>query len=228
MNKSKRNSSGRPTASPLNGSGADASDYNFWRSQHRASEDDDAQQKSLEKVWQEAVFNRLGEEMGRRLDDLVWPEVPERWKSSAAVFFGRLIPVISAGKKVKNGLASIRQSYRKHEQDRFFEAIENLEHPYPSASEVHRAAIKLRFTKMAMKEMYVDAVDRASSVGKGDDAAVIHRELQRVFINQLACELRFDEEELLLAEDQQAFNYAMLRLAQIVHYSNRTLSEVRI
>ena len=42
-----------------------SSDLDFWRSQHRAQDEADGTPKSLQRVWEEGVFNRLGEEMGQ-------------------------------------------------------------------------------------------------------------------------------------------------------------------
>ena len=77
------------------GSDASSSDYQYWRSQHRPSDDGGVPREKIE-VFYEAVCNRFGEEMGQRLDRLIWPEVPSKAKRVAGVVGGRLLPLFMA------------------------------------------------------------------------------------------------------------------------------------
>ncbi len=77
------------------GSDASSSDYQYWRSQHRPSDDGGVPREKIE-VFYEAVCNRFGEEMGQRLDRLIWPEVSSKAKRVAGVVGGRLLPLFMA------------------------------------------------------------------------------------------------------------------------------------
>jgi len=77
------------------GSDASSSDYQYWRSQHRPSDDGGVPREKID-VFYEAVCNRFGEEMGQRLDRLIWPEVPSKAKRVAGVVGGRLLPLFMA------------------------------------------------------------------------------------------------------------------------------------
>jgi hypothetical protein len=77
------------------GSDASSSDYQYWRSQHRPSDDGGVPREKID-VFYEAVCNRFGEEMGQRLDRLVWPEVPSKAKRVAGVVGGRLLSLFMA------------------------------------------------------------------------------------------------------------------------------------
>ena len=77
------------------GSDASSSDYRFWRSQHRPTDDGGMPREKID-VFYEAVCNRFGEELGQRLDRLIWPEVPSKAKRVAGVVGGRLLPLFMA------------------------------------------------------------------------------------------------------------------------------------
>lgn len=76
-------------------SDATSSDYQYWRSQHRPGDDEGVPRAKLD-VFYDAVCNRFGEEMGQRLDRLIWPEVPSKVKRVAGVVGGRLLPLFMA------------------------------------------------------------------------------------------------------------------------------------
>ena len=79
------------------------SDYKFWRSQLRPGDSGGAEeQSSTDRIWG-AICNRFGEELGHRLDGLVWPMVPEVLKSLTGVVGGRLWPLIVSGGPLLRG-----------------------------------------------------------------------------------------------------------------------------
>ena len=66
----------------------------FVRSQHKAnSAGEEADRSARDKVL-DAVYNRFGEELGFRLDGLVWPEVPEIMKRLTGIVGGRVLPMV--------------------------------------------------------------------------------------------------------------------------------------
>lgn len=80
------------------------SDYKFWRSQLRPGGSGGAdEQSSTDRIWG-AICNRFGEELGHRLDGLVWPMVPEVMKRLTGVVGGRLWPLIVSGGPLLRGI----------------------------------------------------------------------------------------------------------------------------
>ncbi len=75
------------------------STYRFWRSQHRPM-DDAGEKRSPQEIISEATCNRFGEEMGQRLEGLVWPEVPEFWKNLAGKLGGRVAPLYLLAQRI--------------------------------------------------------------------------------------------------------------------------------
>lgn len=49
-----------------------------------------------------AVCNRFGEELGHRLDVLIWPMVPESMKRLTGIFGGRVLPLIEIFSKLRS------------------------------------------------------------------------------------------------------------------------------
>ena len=83
------------------------SDYKFWRSQLRPGGSGSAEeQSSTDRVWG-AICNRFGEELGHRLDGLVWPMVPEVMKRLTGVVGGRLWPLIVSGGPLLRGFSQL-------------------------------------------------------------------------------------------------------------------------
>ena len=80
------------------------SDTNFWRSQHtvqRAVGSSEIPQDKRDIVLN-AVCNRFGEELGHRLDVLIWPMIPESMKRLTGVFGGRVLPLIEIFNKLRS------------------------------------------------------------------------------------------------------------------------------
>lgn len=67
------------------------STYRFWRSQHRPI-DDASETRAPREIITEATCNRFGEELGQRLENLVWPQVPDVWKDLFGKVGGRIAP----------------------------------------------------------------------------------------------------------------------------------------
>ena len=65
----------------------------FVRSQHKSSSPGEDDRAARDKVL-DAVYNRFGEELGFRLDGLVWPEVPEIMKRLTGIVGGRVLPLV--------------------------------------------------------------------------------------------------------------------------------------
>jgi hypothetical protein len=65
----------------------------FVRSQHKPNEFGEDDRSARDKVL-DAVYNRFGEELGFRLDGLVWPEVPELMKRLTGIVGGRVLPLV--------------------------------------------------------------------------------------------------------------------------------------
>jgi hypothetical protein len=136
-----------------------SSDVDFWRSQHRAQDEADGTPKSLQRVWEEGVFNRLGEEMGQRMDELIWPMIPERVKNTVAVSAGTIAPFWLAYQK-------LTERYKQHKNTRFTRDLEE----HWLASTVESAALALWFDETAMKEIRIDAEHETEFIGDGPDA----------------------------------------------------------
>ena len=68
------------------------STYRFWRSQHRPM-DDTSETRGPREIVTEATCNRFGEELGQRLESLVWPQVPDVWKDLFGKVGGRVAPL---------------------------------------------------------------------------------------------------------------------------------------
>ena len=156
-----------------------SSDLDFWRSQHRAQDDADGTPKSLTRVWEEGVFNRLGEEMGQRMDELIWPMIPGGVKTTVAVSAGKFAPFWLAYRKFKD-------RYDQHETTRFTRELEE----HWLASTVESAALGLWLDEMAMKEIRIDAEHETEFIGDDPDAKT--RALRIVFIRQLSEQLGLD------------------------------------
>jgi hypothetical protein len=156
-----------------------SSDLDFWRSQHRAQDEADGTPKSLQRVWEEGVFNRLGEEMGQRMDELIWPMIPERVKNTVAVSTGTIAPFWLAYQK-------LTERYKQHKNTRFTRDLEE----HWLASTVESAALALWFDEMAMKKIRIDAEHETEFIGDDPDAKT--RALRIVFIRQLSERLGLD------------------------------------
>ncbi len=72
---------------------ASMSSYKYWRSRYKGSGDGAEQPRSAEKIVADAACNRLGEEIGQRLDRLIWPMIPNGLKHLTAVAGGRVMPL---------------------------------------------------------------------------------------------------------------------------------------
>ena len=156
-----------------------SSDLNFWRSQHRAQEGDDETPKSLQRVWEEGVFNRLGEEMGQRMDDLIWPMIPRRVKSTLAASAGRFAPFWIAYQK-------LAERYKQTKNTRFTRELEE----HWLANTVESAALGLWFDEMAMKEIRMDAEHELEFLGDAPDTK--SQALRIVFVRELSQRLGLD------------------------------------
>ena len=162
-----------------NKSKTNSSDLNFWRSQHRAQDGADGTDKSLQRVWEEGVFNRLGEEMGQRMDELIWPMIPGGVKTTVAASAGKLAPIWIAYQKLKD-------QYNEQKNNRFARQLEE----HWLASTVESAALGLWLDEMAMKEIRIDAEHETEF--SGDDADAKSKALRIVFIRQLSQQLGLD------------------------------------
>jgi hypothetical protein len=86
---------------------ASTSDYRYWRSQRRPTgESDEARDKRG--IFYDAVCNRFGEELGQRLDRLIWPQIPPRVKRLAGTFGGRVLPLFLAADGARKAVTSLR------------------------------------------------------------------------------------------------------------------------
>jgi hypothetical protein len=104
-------------------SGADISDYKFWRSQHRPLGDGEAEEQPPKvDTFEDAVFNRLGEETGQSLHGLFWPQVPQAWKNVAGVVGGRLLPMLSAYRQYRKATAEIFE--KKSVSEKLYEQVD--------------------------------------------------------------------------------------------------------
>jgi hypothetical protein len=156
-----------------------SSDLNFWRSQHRAQEGGEESSKSLQRVWEEGVFNRLGEEMGQRMDDLIWPMIPGRVKNTVAASAGKLAPFWMAYQKLTD-------QYKQHKQSRCTRELEE----HWLANMVESAALALWFDETAMKKIRIDAEHETMFIG--DDPSAKSQALRIVFTRQLSEKLGLD------------------------------------
>jgi hypothetical protein len=167
-----------------------SSDLNFWRSQHRAQGESDGAPKSLQRVWEEGVFNRLGEEMGQRMDELIWPMIPGRVKTTVAASAGKLAPFWLAYQKLTD----------RYEQQKNTQLTSELEEHW-LASTVESAALGLWLDEMAMKEIRIDAEHETEFIGDDPDAK--SRALRIVFIRQLSQQLGLDFKRGIAAISKQ-------------------------
>ena len=71
----------------------------FVRSQHKSNSPTEDDRSARDKVM-DAVYNRFGEELGFRLDGLVWPEVPEIMKRLTGIVGGRVLPLVEIGSRL--------------------------------------------------------------------------------------------------------------------------------
>jgi len=167
-----------------------SSDVDFWRSQHRAQDEADGTPKSLQRVWEEGVFNRLGEEMGQRMDELIWPMIPERVKNTVAVSAGTIAPFWLAYQK-------LTERYKQHKNTRFTRDLEE----HWLASTVESAALALWFDETAMKEIRIDAEHETEFIGDGPDAK--SKALRIVFIRELSQQLGLDFKHGIISISEQ-------------------------
>jgi len=156
-----------------------SSDVDFWRSQHRAQDDADGTPKSLQRVWEEGLFNRLGEEMGQRMDELIWPMIPGRVKNTVAASAGTIAPFWIAYQKLAD----------RYEQHKSTQLTRELEEHW-LASTVESAALSLWLDEIAMKEIRIDAEYETEFIGDDPDAK--SKALRIVFIRQLSQQLGLD------------------------------------
>ena len=155
------------------------SDLNYWRSQHRAQDELNETPKTLQRVWEEGVFNRLGEEMGQRMDELIWPMIPGRVKTTVAASVGKFAPFWIAYQKITD-------RYKQHKDIRFTRDLEE----HWLASTVESAALGLWFDEMAMKKIRLDAEHETDFLGEDPDAK--SKALRIIFIRQLSQQLGLD------------------------------------
>jgi len=90
-------------------SDADASDYKFWRSQHRH----DQEEKTPGETFLDAIFNRSGEETGQSLHRLIWPRIPQAWKNLTSALGGRILPILPVLQAARKGARRIADKFEE-------------------------------------------------------------------------------------------------------------------
>lgn len=165
------------------------STYRFWRSQHRPI-DDSAEKRSPQEIISEATCNRFGEELGQRLETLIWPEVPEFWKNLAGKLGGRVAPLYLLAQRLFGGT----------------KANQVLEHQPQSSIEPDtiRAKVKGLLSDPDWKLNIISNVQDQNPDAKGD---ALRDLVMKQFAARILEELGLSGGYQLNAGDPQSINY---------------------